>query len=46
MVRDGNFVGVVCETEDGAEAALTRLRKGATWSVGEALPDENDWPHG
>src|SRR5882757_3471299 len=46
IVRDGNFAGVVSETEDGAEAALKALRKGAAWSVGEALPDENglaDW---
>ena len=41
IVRDGNFAGVVGETEDGAEAALKALRKGATWSAGEALPDEN-----
>jgi len=46
IVRDGNFAGVVSETEDGAEAALSGLRKGATWSSGEALPDESglaDW---
>jgi CO/xanthine dehydrogenase Mo-binding subunit len=42
IVRDGNFAGVVSETEDGAEAALKVLRKGATWSAGETLPDEND----
>ena len=42
VVRDGNFAGVVSETEDGAEAALKALRKGATWSDGEPLPDEND----
>ena len=41
IVRDGNFAGVVSETEDGAEAALNALRKGATWAAGEALPDEN-----
>ena len=41
IVRDGNFAGVVSETEDGAEAALKALRKGAHWSVREALPDEN-----
>ena len=41
-VRDGNFAGVVSETEAGAEAALMALRKGATWAEGEALPDEND----
>jgi nicotinate dehydrogenase subunit B len=43
IVRDGNFAGVVCETEAGAEAALTALRKGATWSSGEPLPDEDDF---
>ena len=41
IVRDGNFAGVVSETEDGAEAALKALRKGAAWSAGETLPDEN-----
>jgi CO/xanthine dehydrogenase Mo-binding subunit len=46
VVRDGSFAGVVSETEDGAEAALKALRKGAVWSAREALPDENslaDW---
>jgi nicotinate dehydrogenase subunit B len=42
VVRDGSFAGVVSETEHGAEAALKALRKAATWSAGEALPDEND----
>jgi CO/xanthine dehydrogenase Mo-binding subunit len=42
VVRDGNFAGVVSETEHGAEAALAGLRKGAAWSDGEPLPDEND----
>jgi nicotinate dehydrogenase subunit B len=41
VVRDGNFAGVVSETEDGAEAALKALRKGAVWSARETLPDEN-----
>jgi CO/xanthine dehydrogenase Mo-binding subunit len=41
IVRDGNFAGVVSETEDGADAALKALRKGAAWSAGETLPDEN-----
>jgi CO/xanthine dehydrogenase Mo-binding subunit len=41
IVRDGNFAGVVSETEDGAEAALKALRNGAAWSPGETLPDEN-----
>jgi nicotinate dehydrogenase subunit B len=40
IVRDGNFAGVVGETEAGAEAALNALRKGATWSSREPLPDE------
>ena len=47
IIRDGNFVGVISETEAGAEAALHALRKGTTWSANEApLPDENnlaDW---
>ncbi|WP_108514781.1 xanthine dehydrogenase family protein molybdopterin-binding subunit [Bradyrhizobium algeriense] len=42
VVRDGSFAGVVSETEHGAEAALNSLRKGASWSDGEPLPDEND----
>jgi CO/xanthine dehydrogenase Mo-binding subunit len=46
VLRDGNFAGVVSETEDGAEAALKALRKDAAWSAREPLPDENglaDW---
>ncbi len=42
VVRDGSFAGLVCETEAGAEVALNALRKGATWTEGDALPDEND----
>ena len=42
VVRDGNFAGVVSKTEHGAEKALLALRKSATWSDGEPLPDEND----
>jgi nicotinate dehydrogenase subunit B len=42
IVRDGNFAGVVCETEAGAEVALATLRKGATWSARETLPNEDD----
>src|SRR6266581_3537103 len=41
IVRDGNFAGVVSETEDRAEAALKALRKGAAWSASESLPDED-----
>ena len=43
IVRDGNFAGVVCETEPSAEKALAALRKGATWSSRETLPDEDDF---
>jgi CO/xanthine dehydrogenase Mo-binding subunit len=32
---------VVSETEGGAEAALNALRKGAMWSSGATLPDED-----
>jgi CO/xanthine dehydrogenase Mo-binding subunit len=42
IVRDGNFTGVVCETETDAEAALSALRKGARWASGETLPDEEN----
>ncbi|SHN82159.1 xanthine dehydrogenase family protein molybdopterin-binding subunit [Bradyrhizobium erythrophlei] len=42
IVRDGNFLGVVCETESAAEAAVAALRKGARWSPGEALPSEDE----
>jgi nicotinate dehydrogenase subunit B len=41
MVRDGNFAGVVSDTEDNAETALKALRKGASWSAREMLPDEH-----
>ena len=43
IVRDGNFAGVVCETETSAETALAALRKSATWSSRETLPDEDDF---
>ncbi|MCK1758967.1 xanthine dehydrogenase family protein molybdopterin-binding subunit [Bradyrhizobium sp. 137] len=42
IVRDGGFAGVVADSEAAAEAALKALRKGATWSAGDALPDEDD----
>lgn len=42
IVRDGGFAGVVADSEAAAEAALKALRKGATWSDGEPLPDEDD----
>ncbi|MGY4513491.1 molybdopterin cofactor-binding domain-containing protein [Bradyrhizobium sp. USDA 3650] len=42
IVRDGGFAGVVADSEAAAEAALKALRRGATWSAGEPLPDEAD----
>ncbi|TFV30968.1 xanthine dehydrogenase family protein molybdopterin-binding subunit [Bradyrhizobium frederickii] len=42
IVRDGGFAGVVADTEAAADTALRALRKGATWSAGETLPDEDD----
>jgi CO/xanthine dehydrogenase Mo-binding subunit len=42
VVRDGGFAGVVAGSEAAAEAALKALRRGATWSAGEPLPDEDD----
>jgi nicotinate dehydrogenase subunit B len=39
VVRDGSFAGVIAASEAAAETALGLLRKGATWSPGEALPD-------
>lgn len=42
IVRDGGFAGVIADSEVAVEAALKALRRGATWSAGEPLPDEND----
>jgi CO/xanthine dehydrogenase Mo-binding subunit len=42
VCRDGNFAGVVAETERAAEAALSALRMSATWWGGDVLPDENE----
>src|ERR1700759_5631435 len=42
VVRDGTFAGVVCNSEASANAAVTALRKDASWSAGEILPDENN----
>jgi nicotinate dehydrogenase subunit B len=46
LVRDGDFIGVVAETEVAADAALVALSKAATWGPGYGLPDETkltDW---
>ncbi|SEF77585.1 CO or xanthine dehydrogenase, Mo-binding subunit [Nonomuraea solani] len=42
VVRDGSFLGVLAETEPEADQALTRLRKSATWTESNTLPDEHD----
>jgi len=42
LVRDGNFLGVVCETEAEADAALSRLAQAARWEGGFELPDRHD----
>ncbi|GGI34013.1 xanthine dehydrogenase family protein molybdopterin-binding subunit [Bradyrhizobium guangdongense] len=42
VVRDGSFAGLVADSEARAVTALKALRRGATWSAGEPLPDEND----
>jgi CO/xanthine dehydrogenase Mo-binding subunit len=41
IVREGNFAGVISETEASAEAAVSALRKSAAWSSEETLPDED-----
>jgi CO/xanthine dehydrogenase Mo-binding subunit len=40
VVRDGSFVGVICEREEIAIAALERLRRDARWKESPTLPDE------
>jgi len=40
VVRDGSLVGVLAESEAGADAALQSLAVGATWREGASLPDE------
>ena len=40
VVRDGSFLGVVAETEAGARREAAAVAARATWSGGEALPDE------
>lgn len=44
IVRDGSFLGVVCESEAQADGALARLGAAATWSGGSELPDPHDVP--
>jgi CO/xanthine dehydrogenase Mo-binding subunit len=40
VVRDGSLVGVLADSEAGADAALQKLAAGATWRQGANLPDE------
>jgi len=43
IVHDGNFIGVVCESEAAAEQTLKALGKEAKWSGGAVLlPNENN----
>jgi nicotinate dehydrogenase subunit B len=44
VVREGNFLGVIAETEWAAIKAARQLK--ASWSAWEGLPDENQlWNH-
>ena len=40
IVRDGSLVGVLAETEAGADAAVNKLAVGATWRQAASLPDQ------
>jgi CO/xanthine dehydrogenase Mo-binding subunit len=40
VVRDGSFLGVLAESEAGAEAAQRKLAAGASWRPGPGLPDQ------
>jgi CO/xanthine dehydrogenase Mo-binding subunit len=40
LVRDGSFVGVLAESEAGADAAWHKLAAAAAWRPGTGLPDE------
>jgi CO/xanthine dehydrogenase Mo-binding subunit len=42
VVRDGTFLGVVCEREEQAVRALTRLKRIARWEESTVLPDTPD----
>jgi CO/xanthine dehydrogenase Mo-binding subunit len=39
VVRDGSFIGVIAESEVGADAASRKLATAARWREGESLPD-------
>jgi len=40
LVRDGSFLGLVAEREEQAVRARAALAKAASWTGGEALPEE------
>ena len=42
VVRDGDFVGVLCEREDAAEQALGAIR--VRWHEDSELPSDSDFP--
>jgi nicotinate dehydrogenase subunit B len=42
VVRDGSFLGVVGDDEAAVETAVANLRRAATWSEADTLPDERD----
>jgi nicotinate dehydrogenase subunit B len=42
VVRDGNFLGVLAQSEEAANACHAQLSRGARWKVTESLPDEQD----
>ncbi len=41
IVRDGDFLGVICEREDQALKALEHLQESTTWSGNPDLPDQD-----
>jgi CO/xanthine dehydrogenase Mo-binding subunit len=43
VVRDGNFLGVVAEREDQAEAAATMLGTLSQWEERETMPDMSEF---
>ena len=42
VVREGDFVGVLCEREDAAEQALDAIR--VRWQEDQELPSDSDFP--
>ena len=42
VVRDGSFLGVVCDDEHRADVAAEALRAAASWEEHPTLPDQSD----